>query len=471
MPMLQSIRARLTLWLVLLIALCMAAFALYLYVTVTATLTTEIDHTIRVQARQVAATYDFAPADPSGGAGQPIDIGPVEQFARAGIFIETFDLHGHVLARSSNLGRLSLPSAVQAAARTRSRLLFTQPVPGGALRVYSLPALQRGRLMGVVLVAASLNDVRATTHALLALLVIGGLGTLLLAALGSGMLVRRGLYPLDEMAIVAEGITAHRLDQRLGLRNPPREIGRLARTFDAMLDRLHDAFAAQRRFVADASHELRTPLAVIRGRGEVLLLKDTLDAETREGLSMMRDEAGRMGRLVANLLLLARGDESLTIDQRPVELDVLMLEVARQGRVLAQGIAVTVGHEDQALVLGDADLLKQLLLNLVDNAVTYTPREGHVELSLAVMDGQARLSVRDTGPGIAPEELQRIFERFYRPDRARSRRDGGAGLGLAIARWIAEVHGGRIEVESSLGHGSTFALVLPLLSNRPLTIS
>jgi signal transduction histidine kinase len=169
-----------------------------------------------------------------------------------------------------------------------------------------------------------------------------------------------------------------------------------------------------------------------------------------------------MGRLVANLLLLAQGDEARAIARRPVELDVLLLEVARQARTLAQGVSVTISHEDQALVRGDADLLKQLLLNLVDNALTYTPPGGRVDLGLSVADGHARLAVRDTGPGIAPADLARIFERFYRLDRARTRRSGGAGLGLAIARWIAEAHGGRIEVQSTVGQGSTFTVVLPL---------
>jgi len=206
----------------------------------------------------------------------------------------------------------------------------------------------------------------------------------------------------------------------------------------------------------------------VRGRSEVLLLKPDLDAETREGLALVRDETGRMGRLVANLLLLARGDEARTIDRRPVELDVVLLEVARQAHGLSPTVRIAFGHEDQAQVQGDADLLKQVVLNLVDNAITHTPPGGRVELSLTVVNGEARLSVRDSGPGIAPEDIERIFERFYRLDRARGRHTGGAGLGLAIARWIVEAHGGRIVVESTIGTGSTFTVILPL-SNQTLT--
>ncbi len=195
----------------------------------------------------------------------------------------------------------------------------------------------------------------------------------------------------------------------------------------------------------------------------MLLLDPALDGKAREGVALMRDEAARMGRLVANLLLLARGDEARAIDRRPVELDVLLLETARQARApaAARGVTVALGHEDQASAWGDADLLKQLLLNLVDNAVAYTPPGGRVELSLDVDGAQARLSVRDTGPGIPAADLERIFERFYRLDEARTRRSGGAGLGLAIARWIAEAHGGHIAVESVVDQGSVFTLVLP----------
>ncbi|HKC76162.1 MAG TPA: HAMP domain-containing protein, partial [Chloroflexota bacterium] len=258
--MFSSIRAQLTAWLALLVTLCLVAFAFYLYLAVGQSLTANLDQVLRVQAQQVAATYEFDVPD-SGNAEQDeqrVDTSLGDQFTAAGILAEVFDPQGHFLAGSSNLGpwHVPLPAPAWALVDAAPRL-STQAVPTGALRVYSLPAIHGGQVVGLVVVAASLHAVLATTQAMLALLVAGGLGVVLLAVLGGGVLVRRGLRPLEEMASVAEGITARRLDQRMALRAPPREVGRLAGTFNAMLDRLHAAFAAQRRFVADASHELR----------------------------------------------------------------------------------------------------------------------------------------------------------------------------------------------------------------------
>lgn len=460
----RSIRGRLTLGLACLVAVCMAAFAAYLYVAVKDALRDDLERTLRVQAQQVASSFDFgAPETGSDGSAQHVDIGAVDQFATGGLFLETFDAQGHLLARSSNLGHLRLPGQKRAAMLAHAApQLFTQAVRAGSLRLYSLPAVRDGRVVGLVLVAASLDAITSTIRTLLTLLVGGGLGLVILLILGGGALFRRGLRPLDEMAAVAEQITAQHLNHRLTLWRAPTEVARLAASFDAMLERLDGAFATQRRFVADASHDLRTPLATVQGRSEVLLLNPTLDTETRAGLIMIREEAARMGRMVANLLLLARSDEGLIIDRHPVELGMLLLEVVRQARGLARGVQVTFGHEDQAEVLGNADLLKQALLNLVDNALVHTPPGGRVEISLTTSNGQARLAVRDTGPGIAPDDLSRIFERFYRVDHARSRRSGGAGLGLSIVRWVAEAHGGIATVESTVGIGSTFTIALPI---------
>jgi signal transduction histidine kinase len=232
-----------------------------------------------------------------------------------------------------------------------------------------------------------------------------------------------------------------------------------------MLARLEELFKAQQRLVADVSHELRTPLTTIQGNVDLLRRGAADDPSTRTStLRAIADETTRMRRLVNDLLLLAQADSGLKLYQRPVEMDTLLLEVYRQAQVMAQGITVRLGAEDQALVLGDADRLRQLLLNLVDNALKHTPAgSGEVTLTLRRAGGWVRVSVEDNGAGISAEDLPHIFQRFYRADPSRSR-PGGSGLGLAIARWIAEAHGGRIEVESQVGKGSTFTLWLPELA-------
>jgi two-component system, OmpR family, sensor kinase len=466
----HSIRGRLTLWLALLMVMCMTAFGFFLYASVAHTLTNAVDQTLRAQAQQVVATYDFGNTASGDQTGQQVDISAIDQFATANLFVVTCDSHGQLLARSQNLGHLYLPDEIHAGTLIRTTPHFsTQAVPGDTLRVYSLPAIRNGSTVGLVLVATSLHDVIVTSQTLLTLLIIGSIGIVLLTIVGGGVLVRHGLSPLDEMATVAEGITAQRLDQRLALRHQSVEVNRLADTFNVMLDRLNEAFTTQRQFVADASHELRTPLATLHGRCEVLLLNPLLQTDARSGLIMMRDESARMGRLVANLLLLARGDEGYVIVPRPIELDVLLLEVGQQARSRTTCVMVNLVHLEQAVVVGDTDLLKQALWNLIDNALNYTPPGGRIELSLTLADGNAHLAVRDTGAGIADEHLPHIFERFYRVDPARSRRSGGAGIGLSIVRSIAEAHGGHVVVESSVGHGSTFAIVLPL-SDHILTL-
>ncbi|MCX7669523.1 MAG: cell wall metabolism sensor histidine kinase WalK, partial [Anaerolineae bacterium] len=212
----------------------------------------------------------------------------------------------------------------------------------------------------------------------------------------------------------------------------------------------------------DVSHDLRTPLTTIQGNVDLLRRGAADDPQLRnEALRAIADETARMRRMVSDLLLLAQADAGLKLQRQPVELDTLLLEVYRQAQVMAgDRLTVHLGAEDQALVLGDPDRLRQLLLNLVDNALKYTPAGGEVTLTLRRRDGWVQVIVEDTGIGISPEDLPHIFERHYRADRSRSR-SGGHGLGLAIAQWIAQAHDGRIEVTSELGKGSRFTVWLP----------
>jgi two-component system, OmpR family, sensor kinase len=298
------------------------------------------------------------------------------------------------------------------------------------------------------------------------------------------------LRPVDQMTQAARRIGAERLAERLEGVETDDELGRLARTLNEMLARLEAGFTQIRRFSADASHELRTPLTILKGEIEVALRSAREPAEYERVLASALEEVERMARLVDDLLMLSRADAgALRWEKGPVEMDRLVEEVAKQGEVLGRGREIQVGIQslEPLIVHGDELRLRQLLLNLVDNAVKYTPQGGRVTLSLRRVGGEsdgptglpadaspgpsiprssdvpaAEIVVQDTGVGIPAEALPRIFERFYRVDDARSREAGGTGLGLCIARTIAEAHEGRIEVASVPGVGSTFTVRLPL---------
>jgi signal transduction histidine kinase len=284
-----------------------------------------------------------------------------------------------------------------------------------------------------------------------------------LAAGGGALLARAVLRPIEAITNTAERITlAEDLSQRIPSADPNDELGRLTKTINRMLARLETLFQAQQRLVADVSHDLRTPLTTIQGNVDLLRRGAADDPAIRvEALRAIADETARMRRMVNDLLLLAQADAGLKLQRQPVEMDTLLLEVYRQAQVMAaEKVSVRLGAEDQAMVSGDSDRLRQLLLNLVDNALKYTPTGGQVTLTLLRSGGWVQVVVEDTGIGISPEDLPHIFERHYRADRSRGR-SSGHGLGLAIAQWIAQAHGGRIEVTSEVGKGSKFILWLP----------
>ena len=317
-----------------------------------------------------------------------------------------------------------------------------------------------GEVVGVVQVAEATETASEPVDRLQVILIAEGIGALLLVLAIAWWLSRGAVKPLERVIDVAAEIEASDLHRRIGARNQPAEVQKLADTFDAMLARLDKAFEEQRSFVLDVSHELRTPLTALRGNIDVLLMSPGLDAETRADFERMQAEVGRLIRLTANLLYLASADTGRQPERRPVELDVLCLEVYRQSRDLRSDVKLNLAHEDQVTVVGDRDLLKQMLLNLVENGVKFSSAGGKVDLALYRDDHNALIVVKDTGPGIPPEALPHIFKRFYRAgDRARA---GGTGLGLAIADWIVRSHGGEIKVESDVGRGSTFTVRLPL---------
>jgi len=248
--------------------------------------------------------------------------------------------------------------------------------------------------------------------------------------------------------------------------SPKDEIGALIRAFNRTLERLENLFTSQQRFLADVSHELRTPLTVIKGNADLIRKLGPDD----ESLDTIKDEADRLTRMVGDLLLLAQAESGkLPMTMATVALDVLLTDIYQQMRVLSgDKVHLKLTEIDQVVVSGDRDRLKQVLINLTSNAIHYTPNGGEVYLSLSKTDEMARIVVRDTGPGIPSEDLPYIFDRFYRGEKSRTRsKTSGFGLGLSIAYFIVEAHGGRIEVDSHEGQGTAFAVYLPKIEQKP----
>jgi len=292
---------------------------------------------------------------------------------------------------------------------------------------------------------------------------------LILAGFGGYALARKALAPVDVMAHKAERISAERLSERLPVENPDDELGQLAQAFNATLARLEGAFEQLRRFTADASHELRTPLTAIRSVGEVALQTPKSATEYRDVIGSMLEETDRLTRLVDSLLTLSRADVGhVDVERTEISVRGLAQEASSLVEVLAEEKRqrISVQGESALVVSGDRLILRQALINLIDNAIKYSPSGSEIVVQIhPSKDSRVIVEVIDQGPGVSQEHQSRIFDRFYRVDKARSREWGGAGLGLAIARWAVEVHGGQIAVESAEGFGSTFRVTLPSATN------
>jgi len=291
---------------------------------------------------------------------------------------------------------------------------------------------------------------------------------LLLASAGGYFLARKSLAPVADMATQARGMGAARLSERLEVANPRDELGTLALSFNELLNRLENSFEQQRRFVADASHELRTPVAILQGETEVTLSRsDRTPAEYRETLAILRDESKRLAHIIEDLFTLTRADAGqYPLKLRQIYVDELVADVLRRTRSLAmaKGITVSCSVQPELPLEADEDLLGRMLLNLLDNAIKYSPPGGSVNVDCHRAGNEYLFRITDTGPGIPADLQPRIFERFFRADKARSRSEGdtgGAGLGLSIARWIAEAHHGRLELSCSDASGTTFTAHLP----------
>ncbi len=457
-----SIRARLTLWytgvvVAILLLVSVAAYSLlrwHLYNDLDASLFTV-----------AGVLRDAPPVDPASPL--PPDLEPLvreflgSEFADA--LMQLLDPEGRLRSRAL---RPALPLSREARAnalRGAPTLETVDLTTGEQARLLTMPVEHGGRIVDLVQVAMPLRRTRQTlVRYVETLLVLVPLGAVLSAA-GGWLLARRALRPVDRMSQSALKISAEDLSQRLERRGTQDEIDRLADTLNAMLGRLEAAFAEMQRFTADAAHELRTPLTALRGGIEIALRAERSPDEYRRVLASSIEEVDQLIRLTEDLLLLSRSTIGLTAARHPVDLEPLCLEALELGVRLAKGkgVNVSLGATVPAVVQGDAGALRRALVNLVDNAVKYTPAGGSVVISLERAGDRVRLVVEDAGIGIDPADTRRIFEPFVRLDAGRSRDTGGSGLGLAIARSIVLAHGGTLEVQSRPGGGSRFTIDLP----------
>jgi heavy metal sensor kinase len=411
------------------------------------------------QAQQQTAT--FLPTDVDAIFQRYFGISPWQRY------FEMRDSFGRNASRQSppRSGQLPLsPQAVQNAAAGRPTIETVEGLGPYPVRVLTMPVYEAGRVARLMQVGMSQESFYVTRR--LFLLIMAGVLplALLLAGGGGWVLARRALAPVDRMTEAARRISAEHLAKRLEETGVGDELDRLAATLNAMLGRLDDAFRQIRQFSADASHELQTPVTILKGELEVALRVPRSPEVYQRHLRSALEEVDRIAMLVDGLLLLARADAGvLRMDRTPVDLAQLVEEVYEQTRVLAdvQHVTLDLGLVESVTIPGDYQRLRQLLLNLVDNGLKYTPSGGRVSLSLQRCGAGAVLHVSDTGIGLSPEEQARIFQRFYRSAAARVQGQRGTGLGLCIAQSIAEAHGGCIQLESTPGRGSTFTLCLP----------
>ena len=468
----MSLRVRLTLWFTAILAIALVLFGVLVYALLSGELHSDVDAAVENKAHDAALSVRYE--NQQFFVPTRIRV-PESQFRAPTLYTQIRDAEGTSVWRSDTLQGSDLPlsEATLRMARDGSPVLETVFQAGQAVRLYTAPILISGRLVGYVQVGRNLTDIDGALRQLRIWLLVSIAIALALAAGGGWLLARTALRPIDQIIQGARAIgLAQRLDRRLPTPKVSDEIGRLAATFNEMLDRLEAAFVAQQRFVADASHELRTPLTTIQGNVEFLRHNLSMPASERmEALEDVADEAARMARLVNGLLALARADAGRHLDRTEVELRPILDSCFHQAVALARPTNISVEFvvnrlEPGARVLADADRLSELFMILLDNAIRYNRPDGLVRVIAVTERRTHRVVVSDTGRGIPPEDIPHVFERFYRSPGTRS--EDGTGLGLAIARWISNEHHAKITVESVPEVGSTFTVALPALQPSPL---
>jgi heavy metal sensor kinase len=461
----HSIKFRFTIWYLLVLAVLLIALSAGVYFYLSRSLYGSLDHSLELRSTQLVGFAAILQSMQQGEFQE--ELGEIVI-----LYFYGYDQRIEYCPPGMNIS-LSDEFLSQATASTG---LFTtiQTTEGEGLRLLAVPVDLGGPPPGpppsippaLLVIGRSTRQIDQALHGLVRTLVIAVPLALAVAAGGGIFLARRALKPVDKIAETAQEIEENDLSERINV-NTKDELGRLAATLNAMIGRLERAFQRQKQFTSDASHELRAPLAVIEAESSLALQKERPPSDYRQSLETISQESKQMSLLIEQLLTLARADAGK--DQwnfAEVNLGRLIPNLSADVELLCQekGLTCQLGQTQDLVIKGDEPRLRELFMNLLDNAIRYTPSPGIVSISLRRQAQMAVVAIKDTGVGIPTEDMPFIFERFYRVDKSRSRAEGGTGLGLAICRYIAEAHGGKIEVESQVGVGSTFSVWLPLLS-------
>ncbi len=440
-----SIRAKITLWFISVLFGVLLMFSALSYVILKKSLINGVDSKLR----GLAAYFSKRVVEPGE------------------VFLQFLDRTGALKPKEGSIRNAVIPISLRSLRRAKKGMLTFETirgVDGSVLRVVTYPFRNFGSpYYSVVQVATPMERINETMKTFLFIILITVPISVLFSALGGILITDRVLSPVKEMTKAARRISSENLSERLDVKGND-ELSELASTFNDMIERLERSFNRIKEFSADVSHELRTPLTALKGQIEVALLRDRSKEEYRGVLESSLDEIERLTKVVNGLLTLSRGETGkIFLERERVHLEELVAEVVSQIYPMMEerNISFDLERDGEDVILGDRNLLKQAFLNLVENAVKYNVEGGSVTVEIQGSDGCVILRVRDTGVGIPEDEVPRIFEKFYRVEKSRARSVGGAGLGLSIVKWIVDAHGGKIEVESVLGKGTSFTVSFP----------
>ena len=484
----RSLRFKLTLWYVLILGILLISFSSFLYFTLSKSLRRDVDDKLRSLA-ELIASESASPLSKFGFGNMDQALESSLNLRPIGKFIQVLDESGNIGRKSDNLKNVQLPISLNALKNaTKGLITFetNRSIGNTPLRVITYPVIENDHVTKIVQIASSLEEVEDALNTLFIILMITVPLALMVAILGGQFLAHKALKPVDHITQTARMITSQNLNQRI---TPPKvkdEISRLIETLNEMISRLDQSFRQIKQFSSDASHELKTPLTILKGEVEVTLRKERSLQEYQQTLKSNLEEINRMSQIVEDLLLLSRADiGEIGLNTEDINLPEILNEVVTQMDILAKSKRLRLSasnHRQDIHMFGDALRIRELFINLIENGIKYTEEGGSIHVTLskeyeplarngsggagAEKEEFVKIIVSDTGIGITKEDQERIFNRFFRVDKARSREEGGSGLGLSICKWIVEAHQGEIKVESELGRGSSFIVKLPLFSHR-----